>query len=627
MHTTPILCPVAQERKNERGAALITTLLISMLLLAAGGALIVSTSMTTSNTYDSTAETQAYYSAEAGLQAALNVLRGRVTLSNPLRIDTTKAATEPENQIDFRKAIELGTSNDTTSTTVADTSTDARLSRWLTYHTSNTTTANSNGPRVTLDNNFVGYSLKVTDPDNSKFITFSSSGSIDGTANSKTFTGSGNATISVAASASATVTAYPTIASQQLFSLTASASGGAVTIPAGTPFIITITQPTPFNTTATFRGTITNSNNTGAATISNTAINAALKFDSLSVSSGGAVYKITNNTASTNLLPLILGTKDATGSITAPKPKRLLVQSTGNGPRGAVKQLQLLVNDSFDIPVVAPIVIRGADDGTVMSTLSFGNSNGTLTGTDTASPPVPMRPAVVVSYHDRNKAAIAVGNYGNTGIPTTGGTAPPSSKIGVLDYNSSTYTVPFDTASPVIRVSNTTTTPSFLVTADLARDFLNTSQATAVSQGRYNPPSNPWPAGCNGNANGYVSGTPSCANVQKPEFTFIDGDCNLSGGSGLLIVTGTLTINGNDGFDGIILILGTGKVVRSGNGNGETFGSFMVAKFPRNTSGNNFQAPYFDVSGGGSSTMASNSTIEDKAKATAGLALLGIAEK
>ena len=59
-------------RKSERGAALITSLLVATILLVAGGALIQITSMSAANVNDSTAETQAYYGAEAGLQAALN---------------------------------------------------------------------------------------------------------------------------------------------------------------------------------------------------------------------------------------------------------------------------------------------------------------------------------------------------------------------------------------------------------------------------------------------------------------------------------------------------------------------------------------------------------------------------
>lgn len=65
-------------RGGERGAALITALLVSTLLLLAGGALLVKTTSSVAVSFGSTAEMQAYYNAEAGLQAALNVLRGNV---------------------------------------------------------------------------------------------------------------------------------------------------------------------------------------------------------------------------------------------------------------------------------------------------------------------------------------------------------------------------------------------------------------------------------------------------------------------------------------------------------------------------------------------------------------------
>ena len=64
------------DRQNgERGAALITVLLMSMLVLALAGTLILTTTMSATNAISSTDEIQAYYAAEAGLQAALNVLR------------------------------------------------------------------------------------------------------------------------------------------------------------------------------------------------------------------------------------------------------------------------------------------------------------------------------------------------------------------------------------------------------------------------------------------------------------------------------------------------------------------------------------------------------------------------
>ncbi len=149
MHTTSALNCIARQRKNERGAALLTTLLVSMLLLAAGGALIVSTSMTTANTFDSTAEAQAYYAAEAGLQATLDVLHGHRTSISPTTLT-----------MDFRNAITLGSPY--TSNRSGDPATVARLSNWLVYDVNGTyTSANS---RVVVGN--YSFSIQVSDPDN-----------------------------------------------------------------------------------------------------------------------------------------------------------------------------------------------------------------------------------------------------------------------------------------------------------------------------------------------------------------------------------------------------------------------------------------------------------------------------
>lgn len=74
-------------RRGERGAALVTSLLVAMLLLAAGGALVASAGLTASNAVDATAEAQAYYAADAGLQAALTVIRRNVASTNPANTD------------------------------------------------------------------------------------------------------------------------------------------------------------------------------------------------------------------------------------------------------------------------------------------------------------------------------------------------------------------------------------------------------------------------------------------------------------------------------------------------------------------------------------------------------------
>src|SRR6266850_6402165 len=111
--------PKQVDQKGERGAALLTVLLISILLLSAGMALVTTTSLSTTGAIDSTAEMQAYFSAEAGLEATINVLRGNVAPHD--MVDTTI-------MMNFRTAVLPVSSNKTT-----DTSSVGRLSGWLTY--------------------------------------------------------------------------------------------------------------------------------------------------------------------------------------------------------------------------------------------------------------------------------------------------------------------------------------------------------------------------------------------------------------------------------------------------------------------------------------------------------------
>ncbi|MFN2533536.1 MAG: hypothetical protein ABR555_19820 [Pyrinomonadaceae bacterium] len=130
--------PVRNTREGERGAALVISLLVAMVLLAAGGALIQVTSLSAANAIDSTAETQAYYGAEAGLQAALNALRGNTAHS-------ASALPTGMTVITFRNAVVAASSNDCPSGLGGDPSTVARLSRWLPY-----TNRQTAGTRVTI---------------------------------------------------------------------------------------------------------------------------------------------------------------------------------------------------------------------------------------------------------------------------------------------------------------------------------------------------------------------------------------------------------------------------------------------------------------------------------------------
>jgi len=124
--------------KGECGAALLSVLMTSTMLMVAGGALILATSMATRTAVDSTAEMQAYYSAEAGLQTTLNVLRGNVS---------PNAAMPSGSQINFYNAIKLSTSN-----LPSDSTGTPRLSGWLNYDY--TPSGAPNPDRVTLTSSY-----------------------------------------------------------------------------------------------------------------------------------------------------------------------------------------------------------------------------------------------------------------------------------------------------------------------------------------------------------------------------------------------------------------------------------------------------------------------------------------
>ncbi len=130
-------CTHLEKRSRERGAALLTSLMIATLVLAAGGALILTTSNSTTRAIDATAEMQAYYGAEAGLQQALNVLRGNVT-PHDITANT---------KITFRNAVKRNLTNANTDPTTAP----LRFSGWLVYNYTSTGSAYPDRVKVNSD--------------------------------------------------------------------------------------------------------------------------------------------------------------------------------------------------------------------------------------------------------------------------------------------------------------------------------------------------------------------------------------------------------------------------------------------------------------------------------------------
>jgi hypothetical protein len=98
----------------------------------------------------------------------------------------------------------------------------------------------------------------------------------------------------------------------------------------------------------------------------------------------------------------------------------------------------------------------------------------------------------------------------------------------------------------------------------------------------------------------------------------VDGDFESDGNSaGLLVVTGHVTWHGNDEWNGIVLVIGAGSMLRAGGGNGDPSGAVVVADIDPTPDGpradksdwctgggpDGFGAADYEVQGGGNSDV------------------------
>jgi hypothetical protein len=259
-------------------------------------------------------------------------------------------------------------------------------------------------------------------------------------------------------------------------------------------------------------------------------------------------------------------------------PARLVLRATGYGPKGAIKHLELYVRHSnFEYSPPALILPIGNSSCDPLD-FTIGDSN-----------------AKEYSGHDNTPT-------GNV-LPVFGATCA-TNQNDELDAITKGATV----QDPKTQVISNYQLPYFLQSADNARSFLSDLKATAIEQGRYYS-----------TFDGYA-GTDA-----NPAFTFVDGDCTLDGGAGLLIVTGHLEMNGNPNFSGLILVLGNGTVNRDGAGNGTILGAMVAARFdPTGTGG--FETSTFTTNGAGTMTFQFDSDAIRRALNLAGPRVLGFHE-
>jgi hypothetical protein len=274
---------------------------------------------------------------------------------------------------------------------------------------------------------------------------------------------------------------------------------------------------------------------------------------------------------------VVMDPDDPNGTIrnanAAYRPKRIQVQSTGYGPKGSVKRMEMIVQKTtFDFEPDAMLLTRGADSGAPL-TMDIGSSNAK-------------------NYSGQDNVP------GGTNLPTFGVTSAVDQAI-ANDAITKGATVA-DVKTQLVAIADL---PSWLQTADAARSFLNDMQIVARSMGRY-----------------YTSFSGVAGTNASPAFTYVNGNATLDGGAGLMIVTGNLVMNGNPSFNGVILVLGEGTINREGGGNGNVLGSIYVARFARSWPASEnglphpFLAPTFHTDGGGTSNLRYDSDWVQKAK-------------
>ena len=285
------------------------------------------------------------------------------------------------------------------------------------------------------------------------------------------------------------------------------------------------------------------------------------------------------------------------------RPDRLRIRVLGLGPNDSRKNMEIIVNRyTTEYDVNATVTLPNGSGNPI--SFALGGSNVTSTsGTDVSG-----SGATIAAY------AVSGTDY-NTTNNVIDGCLPDGSNCGGSGPN----VFPGDPA--VLANGNT---PSFLESVAKTRAFLYGSEGmktSAINQGRY-----------------FSTGAAAIASTaglgaSHPDgvFTFVDGDLTLGPGNptgqGTLIVTGKLTLNGNFNFNGVIMVLGSGEVYRSGGGHGNIYGALFVAKFPvSGADTDQFQAPVFDTSGGGTSNIQYSSDAIDRAKSVGGHSIRGVRE-
>jgi hypothetical protein len=335
--------------------------------------------------------------------------------------------------------------------------------------------------------------------------------------------------------------------------------------------------------------------------------------DITSVGSGTSMTFVNQPNATPPVLgydaPLAQGANTINATMGHPEPIRLLIKSTGYGPRGAVKQLEAIIQKNFLNNLTAPATLTLVGPASTASpSTSFlfdpGSSNvTTYSGDDAVSTDI-IPPIGTTDSGSTNLDAVQDSVDGLPPHPFNGNIVGMPSNVN--------QELPPWLQNP---------TGMDAAVKQLAQVASGSADSTNTVNGSRFFPSGTQPSSFGDN----TSGT---------GITFCDGDCVFTGnGGGILVVTGKLTLHGNFNFNGLIIVTGQDGVDRTGGGTGTIQGNIVVAPYVSSqisdtqAVGSTFLAPQYDLSGGGNSTIQYNSNSVANGLTAISNFVLGVVEK
>lgn len=475
--------------------------------------------------------------------------------------------------------------------------------------------------------NGYAYSLSISDPDNTgTALSFYTTGNLydhdPGNKRRRTYTSGADTTVIEYTPAGTTNLNISggTVVDTNFGSFTFSYTGVGAKIPSLNRFeiVVNVTHPVPAE--RMIRGFIMMNGTGPTYTAPPKIIFDSQTYDirgsDISLNMAGAAMRMTGvqpygyeSTMANNSVPTVIS-----GTMSPPQPARLLIKSTGYGPRGARKELEAIIQNNYFSGLGAPATI-------------------TMVG-----PPSTTNPATTFVFDPGNSNAMLYSGQDNASgstdiIPPIGTTHPPDPTTGDDPNLEAVLTkVGGKLSNNVIGVPSN-------VSEELPGWLRSPAAMDAAVQQLYNiarnsaDPINPtgryFPSGvvpANWGDNATATG-----------ITFCDGYCKLgpADGGGILVVTGQLELHGNFSFNGLIIVTGQAGVLRSGGGNGLIQGNLVIAPYVGSAiaggvnpaPGAGFLAPQYTTNGGGNSTIMFNSNNQLNGLGAVSNIVLGVVEK